>query len=81
MNEELRKRIAELEAELAQHEWVSVEDRLPEEFDSYFVHCEVVGGFMADWCSDKNWWTGDGVVCDVTHWKPITLPKKGKDNG
>jgi hypothetical protein len=76
-------RVAELEAELARHEWVSVEDKLPKQDDDrvlIFTKGVVSEGFYMPETDD---WTfiltlgamhSSGTV-KVTHWKPIILPE------
>lgn len=79
---ELWKRITRLEAELAGHRWVSVEDRLP-------VHKEIVLVY-----DSKATWQAEMLLnrmfyCEetqhelygVTHWKPISLPCPEPEKG
>jgi len=79
----LQARVDELEGQLAEHEWVSVEDRLPEEKESSVPwrseNVMVTDG--TDW--DVGFWrTRSGAKWDLyvrhdmkpTHWKPIHLP-------
>ena len=58
-------RIAELE-----NQWISVEDRLPDEFGDYLVYGE---GFMG-----SDYWNGNtdefAFRNDATHWMPLPSP-------
>lgn len=93
-SEERRKRyrveeqIAALQGELAEHEWIAVEDRLPRKGDDrvYILNdgLPVVGGYIRE---NREWFhvteTGifhsSGRADKVTHWKPIILPTPKPD--
>ena len=77
-------KVAAFEAELAKHQWISVEDRLPgkrTKYPEYFsvevlvftgVHFSV-GSYNYE---DHIWRSFRNIVSEeVTHWKPITTPK------
>ena len=67
------ERIAELETELAGHEWISIEDGLPKH-EGYFQVLRVENP-----CPSTRYYVKDGIWqsgATVTHWKYITLPKK-----
>lgn len=69
----LEARIAELEAK--QPKWISVEERLPEEKESVFVH--YVDGWMTiAFLLDGKWYqSGRGTSwLSVTHWMPLPEP-------
>jgi hypothetical protein len=77
--EDMQFTIKELEAELAKHEWVSVEDRLPDDETEVLVLSmdddETI--FQMDLCSGR--WRdecGQDVSGNPTHWMPIpALPE------
>ena len=61
------------------NEWVSVEERLPEEKQRVIVRCERVGTSVG-WILWGNWMTDIGPgTGKVTHWMPLPAPP-GKDN-
>jgi hypothetical protein len=65
------------------HNWIPVEERLPEKEDDYLVlDCKrrVVAAFDP---SDKTGWESDGnciVSVFPTHWMEIVPPKEGGDH-
>ena len=72
---EAADRIEELEA---RERWISVDERLPEKGDVYFVlrgtrgNPDIATGLSGEWCM-----VGKPVqLHDVTHWKPITPPER-----
>ena len=68
-----------LEPTLTQpNEWVSVDERLPEEKQRVIVRCEHVGTSVG-WILWGNWMTDIGPGAGkVTHWMP--LPKSPKED-
>ena len=61
------------------NEWVSVEERLPEEKQRVIVRCEHVGTSVG-WILWGKWMTDIGPDAGkVTHWMPLPAPP-GKDN-
>lgn len=61
------------------NEWVSVEERLPEEKQRVIVRCERVGTSVG-WILWGRWMTDIGPHAgDVTHWMPLPAPPD-KDN-
>lgn len=57
-----------------QNEWVSVEERLPEEKQRVIVRCERVGTSVG-WILWGNWMTDIGPGAGkVTHWMPLPAP-------
>ena len=62
------------------NEWVSVEERLPEEKQMVIVRCERVGTSVG-WILWGRWMTDIGPHAgDVTHWMPLppSPPAKGE---
>ena len=56
------------------NEWVSVEERLPEEKQRVIVRCEHVGTSVG-WILWGRWMTDIGPHAgDVTHWMPLPTP-------
>ena len=56
------------------NEWVSVEERLPEEKQRAIVRCECVGTSVG-WILWGNWMTDIGPGAGkVTHWMPLPAP-------
>ena len=56
------------------NEWVSVEERLPEEKQRVIVRCERVGTSVG-WILWSNWMTDIGPGAGkVTHWMPLPAP-------
>ena len=56
------------------NEWVSVEERLPEEKQRVIVRCERVGTSVG-WILWGNWMTDIGPGAGkVTHWMPLPAP-------
>ena len=57
-----------------QNEWVSVEERLPEEKQRVIVRCERIGTSVG-WILWGNWMTDIGPDAgNVTHWMPLPAP-------
>ena len=56
------------------NEWVSVEERLPEEKQRVIVRCERVGTSVG-WILWGRWMTDIGPDAgEVTHWMPLPAP-------
>ena len=56
------------------NEWVSVEERMPEEKQRVIVRCERVGTSVG-WILWGNWMTDIGPCAGkVTHWRPLPAP-------
>ena len=69
------KRIADLESQLAQREWISVEDRLPEEHGPVLVS-DGINVWDQAYCSDGFGWQ----TSSITHWQSLPAPPKEADN-
>jgi len=76
---------AELQAELAKLQWVSVEDRLPEDTAHVCIvnkKLQTTHGWQTNgkWrfvmCWDDQGFFFSGDASNITHWKPITLPNR-----
>jgi len=69
-----------LKDELEQHRWIPVEERLPEEYVIVCVRGKC--GIGEARVVESEWFVRH--MCfghdDVTHWKPIILPRKEKEN-
>lgn len=62
-----------------QNEWVSVEERLPEEKQRVIVRCERVGTSVG-WILWGNWMTDIGPGAGkVTHWMPLPEPPEKEE--
>ena len=64
-------------------EWISVEDRLPDEIGQYFAYATYDGMSVMEWRTpelndDLQWWDGYGnpTSTTVTHWMPLPGPPK-----
>ena len=53
-------------------EWISVEDRLPEDSGCYLVAGELIELEIDNYCIDYGW--NDSF--EVTHWQPLPEPPK-----
>lgn len=63
------------------NEWVSVEERLPEEKQRVIVRCERVGTSVG-WILWSNWMTDIGPGAGkVTHWMPLPAPPDSQKKG
>lgn len=80
--EELRKEIADLQAELEQYRWVPVEERLPEKRSGDFPHLSprlecvnaYIGGSWLDrYDYNANKWRSE--LYRYTHWRYLILPE------
>jgi len=71
------KIIGDLEKELAKHEWVSVEDRLPTARKLYLIKGpRVLRAVILNRSYANNL---AGKWLPISHWKPITFPEKEQD--
>ena len=85
---ELRDRIKELEAELATHQWISVEDDLPVPNDDWDIQIYDTEGvclvnLSVSYANDTpkyynygDEFTLDEIKLNYTHWKRNTLPEE-----
>ena len=64
----------QLRAELEQHRWIPVGERLPEREADVLTYAENSGLLVDEYCHKHGgYWVTKGNV--PTHWKPIILPK------
>ena len=77
----IAERLEQLEADLDKHRWIPVEERLPErgeKVDGYVKKLKLrIANLKGDYVNHKQTITdSDGwQVENLTHWKPIILPK------
>ena len=59
-------------------EWISVDDRLPENL-SYIIVCDKYGNVGEAYCYGEGWfeWIDSEERVFVTHWMPLPEPPKG----
>ena len=84
-NDQSTKTILKLQAEIEQHRWIPVVERLPEEDGQVWICYEITGyTYRAHYDAEYKTWGifdpyGGGNRCSTcerpTHWKPIILPK------
>ncbi len=85
-HKEQAQRIAELESALEKHRWIPISERLPKNVATVWVllNAKAVDslapalGFYGE-MEENNWgWElfGQGILSEVTHWKPIILPEQ-----
>lgn len=83
---EVENYIADLEAQLALHQWVSVEERLPDKEGYYLIY---MGKYNPPSWGKRHWDGEKWETCAtlllrhrdieaMTHWKPISLPATDK---
>ena len=76
----LRAKVAELEAE---REWISVEDRLPDNAGDVLIFVLNGGhvGNLAKWSKCRVWGREGKVLSETpTHWKTFTSPQENSDD-
>lgn len=61
------------------NQWISVEDRLPENDRDVLVYDKVSGMWIAQY--DNRWETEEFILDDVTHWQPLPELPKEVNNG
>jgi hypothetical protein len=86
INVQMAEEIADLEAQLALCQWVSVEERLPDDETEVLVMSEVDNDYEVNQMDlyDGKWRNVCGQEVDgwPTHWMPIpTLPESEVSNG
>lgn len=68
-------------------EWISVEDRLPEElFSAVLIYCPDRNNIYCVYLNARNEWhifddgAGQQITERVTHWMPLPSPPTTKEN-
>lgn len=67
------------ECSFGEQKWVSVKDRLPEQYEEVLVYSTKYG-VQVDWIADKVdylWWNYGELV---THWQPKPEPPESEDD-
>lgn len=67
--------------EIAKHEWIPVEDRLPKE-DRAVLICREGGAQDVGWYEENVWWTGFShadIKSDIVAWQPLPKPYRRED--
>lgn len=80
LNDYLRDKVKQLEAQVPK--WISVQERLPEEYKPVLVYAKHTPEYFSDWSVVmEDVWLGDGWDCnadtdvhEVTHWMPLPEP-------
>lgn len=61
------------------HQWISVEEALPEEYEDKFVlYCGEYPATASYDSESKQWYWGSHIILGVTHWMPIPSLEGGK---
>ena len=72
------ERITELEAQLEQHRWIPISERLPENIATVFIFTGEGRGGVGFYGEDETgyiWERLDHAInLNITHWKPIIQP-------
>ena len=58
-------------------EWISVEERLPEQYGLFLIADDKGNMEVASWTKQFGWFSGGNRVKRVTHWMPLPEPPKG----
>lgn len=59
-------------------EWISVEERLPEQYGLFLIADDKGNMEVASWTKQFGWFSGGNRVKRVTHWMPLPEPPKGE---
>jgi hypothetical protein len=58
-------------------EWISIEDRLPERYESVLIYHTFEGGYIEVGCiTDTGWYSSCLKKNKVTHWMELPNPPK-----
>ena len=57
-------------------EWISVEERLPEQYGPFLIADDKGNMEVATWTKQFGWFSGGNRVKRVTHWMPLPEPPK-----
>lgn len=76
-NDKLRERIKELKAQLEQHRWIPVSERLPENVATIFILTDEGAGGIGFYDEKGYGWErlDHAINLNITHWKPIIKDK------
>lgn len=69
LSERCREQEADIEELLKEREWISVKDRLPEQYTDVIVLYDI-GRAGVNWVNNKNEFV-EHAYCKVTHWMPL----------
>lgn len=58
-------------------EWISVRERLPEQYGLFLIADDKGNMEVASWTKQFGWFSGGNRVKRVTHWMPLPDPPKG----
>lgn len=79
-NDKLHEQIKKLEAQLEQHRWIPVTERLPENIADVFILTAEGSGGVGTYGEDENGYRWErldySINLNITHWKPIKYPKE-----
>ena len=75
------KEITSLKEQLAEREWVSVEDRLPEKGDLVITVSDHgdTSSLYSEYFEGTRFWSK--AFNNITHWMPLPSPPTGEENG
>lgn len=59
--------------------WISVEERLPEQYGLFLIADDKGNMEVASWTKQFGWFSGGNRVKRVTHWMPLPEPPKMKE--
>ena len=73
--------ITSLKEQLAEREWVSVEDRLPEKGDLVITVSDHgdTSSLYSEYFEGTKFWSK--AFNNITHWMPLPSPPTGEENG
>ena len=78
LSERCREQEADIEELLKEREWISVKDRLPEQYTDVIVLYDI-GRAGVNWVNNENEFV-EHAYCKVTHWMPLPEPPKSEDD-
>ena len=58
-------------------EWISVEERLPEQYGLFLIADDKGNMEVASWTKQFGWFSGGNRVKRVTNWMPLPEPPEG----
>ena len=77
--DDLEEEITSLKEQLAEREWVSVEDRLPEKGDLVITVSDHgdTSSLYSEYFEGTKFWSK--AFNNITHWMPLPSPPTGKE--